>query len=227
MQIRALLSSATNIALDLLYPPRCGGCDRRGTLFCEQCWRAVVIPTDPPEHIQHIDVVASAGIFEGPLRQAIHKLKYEGDTPLAKPLAALLSETLLRDGFLPQDDGDPPRQPVLVPVPLHPKRYAERGFNQSELLARELSRVTGWQLLHALERVKPTRSQVGLSERERTENVKGAFACKSSLLPAQITLIDDVCTTGATLSECAAVLRASGVQKVQALTVGKALNTNM
>jgi ComF family protein len=159
------------------------------------------------------------GAFEGRLRTAIHNLKYEGDTPLAAPLAALVHIALVRHERWPDWQCDPP---AFVAVPLHTERQRARGFNQSELIARELSRLTGWKVEGGLVRVRNTRSQVGLHARERAANVHRAFVWQGLSVPARVLLIDDVCTTGATLSECATVLAAAGAVEVSAATVARA-----
>lgn len=205
------------LLLDFVYPPRCGGCDRRGTLFCDRCL-ASIRPVEVPRSVERIDELVCAGVFDGVLRSAIHKFKYEGDAPLARPLASLLHEALAADGLLTRLG----ERPVLVPVPLHTARHKSRGYNQAELLVRELAKLGGWQVGHGLLRARQTRTQVGLSAKERVENVAGAFEWRGESVPASVLLVDDVCTTGSTLSECAAALRAAGVGHVHAATVAKA-----
>jgi ComF family protein len=150
----------------------------------------------------------------------VHKLKYEADTPLARALARLLSGALEADGRWVAEDG---ASPVLVPVPLHPAKKRARGYNQSELLALELGKLTGWPVVRGLERIKNTRSQVGLSANERADNVAEAFEWRGGDVPERVLLVDDVCTTGATLTACALALRARGCEHVYAVTVAKAL----
>ncbi len=212
-------SSAWSLVLDLLYPPRCGGCDRRGTLLCDDCYVGIV-PSILDPKVEGIDACASAGVSKGPLREAIIKLKYKSDAPLARPLARLLSEALSRDDPWAVFDGNPP---VIMAVPLHQRRERARGYNQSALLARELSRITGWPLQQGLVRVKETLPQVDLKAKERLQNVAGAFEWQGGEILAPVLLIDDVCTTGSTLSQCAAALRSAGAGHVYALTVAKAV----
>jgi ComF family protein len=170
--------------------------------------------------VEGIEAIGSAGTLKGPLREAIHKLKYQGDSPLAKPLARLLSEALSNDDPWAALDGNPP---VIMPVPLHHKKERARGYNQSVLLARELARITGWSMQGGLVRVKETKPQVGLSAEERQRNVAEAFTWQGDSLNAPVLLVDDVCTTGATLSQCAAALKAAGVGQIYAVTVAKAV----
>lgn len=209
--------------LDLLYPPRCGGCDERGTLYCDYCLASVKLADSTTHSVPRIDVLISAGAFGGPLRSAVHKLKYESDTPLARPLAQLIARALEQDPRWIDDDGTPP---TLIPVPLHPGKKRARGYNQSELIAAELSRITGWEINCELVRIRATQSQVGLQPDERVENVRAAFQWQGETPPSGIILIDDVCTTGSTLSECAFALISAGANNVCAATVARALPFN-
>jgi ComF family protein len=167
-----------------------------------------------------LDALISAGVFTGLLRNAVHKLKYESDTPLARALAHLISDALSADASWVAEDGTPP---VLVPVPLHPTKKRARGYNQSELLAHEVGKLTSWRVNKGLERIKHTRSQVGLSADERASNVADAFEWRGGDMPERILLVDDVCTTGATLTQCALALRSRGCEHVYAVTVAKAV----
>jgi ComF family protein len=215
-----MLARSWELLLDIIYPPRCGGCNRRGTLMCAACL-AHIVPAAPGLYsLEGLDALICAGLFQGPLRNAVHNLKYEGDTPLAAPLAALMSNALASDDSWVAEDGTPP---VLVPVPLHPAKKRARGYNQSELLAHRLSRLTSWRVAPGLERVKNTRSQVGLSAEERADNVTAAFEWRGDDMPERILLIDDVCTTGSTLTQCALALRAHGCEHVSAVTVARAV----
>jgi ComF family protein len=151
------------------------------------------------------------------MRQAIHQLKYRNLKALAGPMAGLLEDYL---------SASPIPVQVLVPVPLHKKRLRERGYNQSELLARELGKLNG--LPVATNRL--TRQQYALpqarttSVKERRDNVASAFVClNDSIQDRQILLIDDVTTSGATLDGCAAALKAAGASSVWGLTVAREL----
>ena len=111
---------------------------------------------------------------------------------------------------------------ALVPVPLQGRRRRARGSNQAELLARELGRWTKLPVeTRWLKRVKDTPSQTGLTPAQRVENVRGAFATKNKLDRKRILLIDDVCTTGATLNACARILKRAGAETVQAVTAAR------
>jgi ComF family protein len=153
--------------------------------------------------------------FEGAVRQAIHELKYRNLRAIAPTLATYLVAHLSQG----TDVHD-----VVVPVPLHPQRMRLRGYNQAELLAREIGTAQGL-LVSAcsLRRTRAGASQARTSDmRERQRNVVDAFTCTdASISGKRILLIDDVCTTGATLEACAAALRAAGASDVSGLTVAR------
>jgi ComF family protein len=212
-------NSTWTTLLNLLYPSRCGGCDRRGELFCARCKAAIVAPSAGTIVVPGIDEVFCVGMFAGPLREAVHKFKYESDTPLTRPLGELMVATLSHEN-LPRKLREVP--PTLVPVPLHPRRERQRGYNQCALLAGMIAGMTGWEMRCELKRVKITRAQVGLSGKERTQNVADAFAWDSATVPSHVMLVDDVCTTGATLAECAAAIKKAGGVRVYAAVVARA-----
>lgn len=164
---------------------------------------------DPPPFA----AARSAFAYEGRVMEALHRFKYSGEVNLARPLAQMASICVIQ------------RPSLVIPVPLHPGRLKERGFNQSLLLARELSRLTGAPLDYStLKRTRDTGQQVGLDRDERRRNVRGAFALagRASLAGADVLLVDDVYTTGATIAECASVLKRAGAT-VRALTLARAL----
>jgi competence protein ComFC len=153
--------------------------------------------------------------LEGAIRQAIHELKYNNLRAIAPVLAAYLGPTLQESGFEPD---------TIVPVPLHRSRERRRGYNQSQLLAAALCGATGIApRTRALARVRNAGSQVGSrSATARADNVADAFVCADeSLTGKKVLLVDDVCTTGATLESCAQALRRAGVSQVWGLTVAR------
>jgi ComF family protein len=163
-----------------------------------------------------IDGIRSVLLYGGTARQAVHGLKYRNLKALAEPLGELLSG-FMRSYPVPGD--------VLVPVPLHPRRLRERGYNQSALLARETGRLTdlpveeGWLLRH-----RDTMTQATAANAvERRSNVRDAFSCPRVLEGERVLVIDDVCTTGATLDACASALKAAGAGSVWGLTVAREL----
>jgi ComF family protein len=168
----------------------------------------------------HIECVRSVFYFDGPVRDVLYRFKYDSLTALAAPLGELMADCW-RARPWPAD--------VVVPVPLHASRERERGYNQATLLARETVRsLEARQVPTALgermlERRRATPPQVGLDGAQRRENVKGAFrAASDAVFGRRVLLIDDVCTTGATLEACAVALRESGARGVRALTFARA-----
>jgi ComF family protein len=219
--------------LDFFFPPYCLGCQKEGDFLCSSCrnlFPRLIPPLCPqcgrplpPEGRcrqcekwkLEIDAIRSPYRYEGVVRQAIHCLKYYNWKVIALPLAQLLAEHLKTN---------PMPATVIAPVPLHPRRLRERGYNQSGLIARELSRLMDLPLAENLlfrVRDNPPQAKVITAEARRS-NVVGAFCCRSSLRQQEsVLLIDDVCTTGATLNSCASALKAAGAGWVRGLTVAR------
>jgi competence protein ComFC len=201
-------------ALDLLYPPCCEHCGRVDTRWCTRC--AVDLDAFPvqvvlQEDIPPLEAVASTASHRGILRDAVHSLKYSGNPAIADQLSARLSKVVHTLGW--QVEG-------AVPVPIHRERRRKRGYNQSELLAHGLGKLMSFPVWpEALQRERDTQPQVGLTSTERMRNVADAFRCTTDFHSQSLLLIDDVCTTGATLAACAAALRAAGAGKLYAVTV--------
>lgn len=162
------------------------------------------------------DWARSAAIYSGTVREAIHALKFNGTAPLARPLGALIVEGC--------GAGLPAGVTAVVPVPLARARERERGYNQASLLAERIARDCGVPL-HGrwLARLRDTPAQSDLTAAERRANVRHAFGASSAVRGAHVVLVDDVMTTGATVSECACVLRAAGASAVGVLTVARVL----
>lgn len=163
----------------------------------------------------HVHDCYSFGRYADELRRLIQLYKYDGIRPLAPVLGRYLSLALPRDGHFD----------VVIPVPLHWYRRLERGFNQSELIARTLCERTGLNLApHLLRRIRSTTRQARLGLEDRRRNVRKAFAVPrpASVAGRRILLVDDVLTTGATLNACALALRKAGASHVSALTLARA-----
>lgn len=211
--------------LDLLLPPRCGGCGREGRALCPSCRahldRRIAEPAGFPHGLPSplpsgLVQVEWCSAFTGPARAAIHALKYDGERRLVEPLGAAMAQRWRAAGI----GGD-----LLAAVPVHAQRRRERGFDQAELLAREVGRRLGLPFVPVLDRAARTSAQHQLGRTARAGNVGGAFAV-SDRMRAQVTgrwviLVDDVMTTGATLNACATVLVASGARAVSALTLAR------
>jgi ComF family protein len=224
-------------ALDLVFPPRCAVCGCLGTDLCSECAANLVRlegsvcpvcgrPQSTPERCERctqqppaFSSVRSAFRYEGGVRKAIMAFKYNRRPALAEPLAEAMAAAL------PSPGAD---SSLLCAVPLHPKRRRERGFNQAALLAHELGRRWGMPVVgdDALRRVRATPQQVALDYAGRQLNVQGAFEAQPSLIGSRdIVLVDDVCTTGATLDACAKALLAQGARSVRAVTLARAVGS--
>jgi ComF family protein len=164
--------------------------------------------------LRGFDAAYCYGSYEGALRELIHLYKYGRVRTLAKPLGDLLAAALPREE----------RFDAITAVPLHWRRQWQRGFNQSELLARTMAARYGIPVVPALRRVRATKTQAGLSNTRRHQNVATAFECRRgahALAAKRILLIDDVMTTGATAAACARALKRAGAAKVALLTVAR------
>jgi ComF family protein len=203
--------------LDEIVPCRAPHCPSCGRFFegtgeshlCGSCLDAA-----PPFALHR-----SAGRYGGRLKEAILLLKYRGFRPLGRELAAFAHRALEREEGLWWN------VECLVPVPLHRRRYRERGFNQAGLLAREVGRLTGLPVeRRVLKKVQATAAQTSLERGERRENVRGAFSVvrPERIRGKTVLLVDDVYTTGATVRECAGALRNAGAGEVRALTLAQA-----
>jgi competence protein ComFC len=220
-------------ALDLLFPPLCGGCDKSGSRWCEDCQKKVKILDGivcdicglPQEHVgicktcladrPHFRALRAWAIFENPIQNALHKLKYRKDISMGDAIAFQMLSFIQKLNW--QID-------MIIPTPLGKQRMKERGYNQVAMIAKPLS--VALQVEYApnqLTRKKETRSQVGLTKVERKKNVEGAFQAGASVKRKHIVVMDDVSTTGSTLSSIAEALYSGGAETVHALTVARAL----
>ena len=167
-----------------------------------------------------IDSIVAAGNYDSSplLRKAILTLKYKRIVPLGKDIALRMNEA--KNGLLTIPLQMKNEERILCPVPLHWTRKNERGFNQAEILSRELSTLTGWKEVSLLSRKRPTGHQTRRNREDRLTALIDAFAYMDDgkqKPPAVVVLIDDLCTTGATLNECARALKKAGVKHVTAL----------
>jgi ComF family protein len=211
--------------LDLLLPPRCGGCGREGQALCASCRGPLarrmaeragipigLLSTQPGGLVQ----LEWCSSFTGPARACLHTLKYDGERRLVEPLGGLMAERWRAAGI----GGD-----LLAAVPVHAQRRRERGFDQAELLAREVGRCLGLHFAPVLERAARTSAQHQLGRTARAGNVGGAFTVterRRALVTGRwVIVIDDVMTTGATLNACATALVDAGATAVSALTLAR------
>jgi len=157
------------------------------------------------------DQVYSYGAYEGTLRALVHLFKFEGVRPLAPKFGELLALVVPREQ----------RFDAIVPMPLHWRRRWRRGFNQSELLAREIARRWNAPVVKAIRRKRATAPQAGLTSAQRRDNVRAAFEPKKRLDGMRVLLVDDVLTTGATASACARALKRAGAAHVSLLALAR------
>lgn len=230
------------IILDTLFPIFCLGCETHETWLCEKCFSKIEIldrqicllcesvltpqgklcPSCRKRLKSFLDCLVVVTLYENPLvKQLIYTLKYRFVESLAEPLAKLLLKSLLQNEI--------PLPDYIIPVPLHSRRLRWRGFNQSLLLAQkisgELAPPMKIEILEILERRKCNRPQMEIKKyQDRLENVKGIFRIKDGapdLKNKIVLLIDDIATTGATLEECAEVLKEKGAKKIHAVVVAR------
>jgi competence protein ComFC len=229
-------SKLIELVVDSFFPRRCVGCGEVGGFLCPECLgklprlvpplcprcgrpqaSGIVCPSCRQRQTE-IDGIRSPFRFDEVIRKAIHELKYRNLKAISLCLAELLAD-YLRANPLPGE--------ALVCVPLHPRRLRERGYNQSSLLAGELGRCIDLPVIEdCLIRVKQAQPQVrAVDMEERRRNVADAFVCRDEKVSGkQIILIDDVCTSGATLESCAAALKNKGAMSVWGLTLAREIH---
>ena len=221
------------LVVDSFFPRRCVGCGKLGTFICSECRQKLprllpplcphcgrpqasgIVCPDCRRRQTEIDGIRSPFRFDEVIRKAIHQLKYRNLKTISPCLVELLADYLRSN----QLDGE-----ALTYVPLHPRRLRERGYNQSKLLAKELSKRIDLPVIEdCLIRVKHAQPQVRARDvEERQRNVADAFVCRDEkVYGKQLILIDDVCTSGATLESCAVALKNKGVVSVWGLTLAR------
>lgn len=243
----SVIRGAYDSVLALVYPQRCAACDgtvdsRHDGVACSTCWDATRIFDEddtlcwkcgalstaalPEEKRQTVRCgrcdadsftgARACGLYEGALRASILELKREPN--VARRLLETLRQTQQRAPLAEVD--------LIVPVPLHASRERERGFNQAVVLARELARATKLPIdeYSLVRRVHTERHRAGMDARARRDSVESAFEVRrpEPIAGRRVLLIDDVFTTGATVSECAAVLKSAGAADVYVLTIARA-----
>jgi ComF family protein len=221
--------------LELVFPARCAACDAPGEApFCAVCADTLVplgagcplcgapadeafLPSLKPRRCRPCRARAppfaqasAPWLHGGALAEAIHRLKYEHREDLAEPLGVLFAGCAV------------PKSDVVVPIPLHPHRLRERGFDQARLLARAAARRFGLRVAPLLVRVRHTPPQVGRDRRSRERNIAGAFAADGRVRGLRVCLVDDVLTTGATASAAAVALLSAGAARVEVRTLARA-----
>ncbi|MGE4357941.1 MAG: ComF family protein [Candidatus Omnitrophota bacterium] len=235
------IKDLTTGIIDLIYPQRCVICQNRldeqtFTPLCLYCFKKISwnlpptcsicgrkIPVElSPENIcfdckvnkHFFDRAWSVALYEGVMRECIHKFKYERCTALVCFFVKVMNDFI--DNFINMDEFD-----CIVPIPLHPAKFREREFNQAFLIAHPIARRFRKRLLNNIRRVKFTLPQTELSAKERFKNIKGAFELRkeNNINGKNILIIDDVFTTGATVDECARLLKLNKANFVGVLTL--------
>jgi len=212
--------------LRLVYPMKCMFCDSLlpdtdNLRVCDACYKLLPRMGRPfyaVPHMPYINGLFAAYHYEDEIEKAIHAMKFQGRPQLSKDLAFLLSEELQKQ---PVYDFD-----LIVPVPMHRKKQRQRGYNQSQLLARELSGHLGIPVGEVLIKTRHTKAQSSLGREERLTNLEGAFKLSEGVNPEgmNILLLDDVTTTGSTLNACALVLYEAGTSWIFASVIAIAGN---
>lgn len=245
MLISQLIQKIYAFILDMLFPIFCVGCRKEGTWLCGACEKSIPgrskkscsicnIPQDNDfslcknckETYVLSGIIITHSYKTKIMEQLIHLLKYK----YIKDIQSYVGNLMVREIIL-QSKNNPllkrcirtPDNVILIPVPLHKKKFNERGYNQSELIARELSSTFGWNLQSPIKRVRDTKPQARLSKEKREDNLKGAFALekKFDAHGQVILLIDDVLTTGSTLNECAKCLTPVRPKSIIGLVIAK------
>ena len=229
--LKALASHVISPLLDLVLPLSCAVCHREGSLLCEECEPSLQkleqpycsVCARPGQHgvcphcaieTRGFDCISAPYLFEGAVREIVHAFKYRGVRAAAPTLGGLLV-SYLKGSSIPAD--------VIVPVPLHPSSERERGYNQSELIARVVAVEAGLPFgRRALRRLRKTAPQVSMADYgQRRRNIEKAFECVQDLEGERVLLIDDVVTTGSTMSACAEALKAAGARSVWGLALAR------
>lgn len=209
-----------SLLISLLYPRKCPFCRRvidENKRLCIACERKLPFITDrAPRRFGYVDECCSALEYSGTVRDSIHRFKFQGAAAYAEIYGAFLAKCIDENGIFCD---------IITWVPLSRARLRKRGYDQARLLAEALAGQTGLELRPLLKKIRNNKAQSGLkAEAARSANVKGvyALAADTALEGKRIVLIDDVVTTGATLSECAGVLKKAGAAAVIGLTVASA-----
>ena len=231
--MKNLLSKLTESALDLLFPFQCVSCRKEGALICAACM--TTLPRLSPPYCAvcaepgtsrlcrwcastplAADGIRALFLFldGGPVQKAIYDFKYHGVRAIANQLGGLMADYLASNPV----PGD-----IIVPVPSHPRRQRSRGYNQAALLSRQIGKLTGLPVNEKLlARIKDSPPQAQAASRhERRDNVAGCFACTGGVVGQAVLVVDDIATTGSTISACASALKYAGASTVWGLTVAR------
>ncbi|HPA25457.1 MAG TPA: ComF family protein [bacterium] len=218
-----MLEKIRQIILEIFFPVTCLDCGQDGEWLCEQCFNNLKLDNNFLETVDFkpsfLDGFFVAANWQDKiLQKVIHSYKYNFSQELSLILARLLlikTKHLLK--IYPEIQNF-----ILMPVPLHKKRLTWRGFNQAELLVNVLAQKLNMKTEDGfLKRIKNTQAQAKLNSKKRAKNIVNAFVVSKDVRGQEILLVDDVITTGATMNECAKVLKQAGAKTVYGLTVAR------
>ncbi|MFA6423058.1 MAG: ComF family protein [Patescibacteria group bacterium] len=215
------------LLLDTIFPKNCFVCGEENDWFCEKCLEKLNIIKTQTCYLcnrvsekgkvckkcktkSNLSGVLISCHYGGATREAIIEMKYHDVFDIAKSLSKLLINTLEENDL---------KNFTIIPIPLHPKKLRDRGYNQSALLAEEISKHFNWPINTSLKKIKYTGPQKELKARDRKNNLRGSFTWDSEDKISNVLLVDDVITTGATVEEVARILKLAGVKKIWAIAI--------
>jgi len=214
--------SLGSLLYDLVFNEKCPLCNKNSywkfAPFCFSCWQEIEPFSSNRiftgqfhgDFWKYIVSLHSFGAYEGVLKSAIHCFKYGGIIRIGRELGKLMSKI------------NPPDIDILIPVPLHIKKLRQREFNQSAILAKELSKAWNTPLsINSLIKIKDTLDQASLEAKDRFHNIKDAYSVIKGVKGLKVGLVDDVVTTGSTIMECAKVLKKAGAKEIHAITLAR------
>ena len=208
-----MFKAVGEVILDILFPKFCCGCSKLDTYLCGSCFNSLDLLSSPIKlslRDHYINKISAVCYYDKTIKELIHTYKYDSVKDISETIAQFIFYTTT----LPQVD-------YITSVPLHPERQLERGFNQSELIAQKLAQYSGIQYSTLLKREVSRSAQATIVNfAARQENISGQFvATEVNITGKNILIFDDVCTTGATLNECAKVLLSHGAASVEGLVL--------
>ena len=191
-----------NALLDILFPKYCAGCGKEGNYVCKKC------------ELYMVDTLQMPGFtalweYNGVVKELIHRIKFEGEYDIIKELVN-------------KKDFEIADNTIITYVPMHIKKQKKRGFNQAEIIAKEIGKKTNKPVVKMLKKIKEISDQAKLDKTARLENVRNVFQfCVKPGFTQNVLLVDDVYTSGATMQECSKVLRKAGIENISGFTLAK------
>ena len=206
------LNKLKETIIDIIFPRNCLGCGKEGKYICEKC--DLFLSETPSLFSQgSLEELVSIWEYEGLIKEIILKIKYYGAFEAINELVEKAFK--IRKPYIPENT-------VITFVPMFKKKEKRRGFNQAEIIAKKVGEMTGSNVLSLLEKTKDTPSQTKLDKEERLKNIMGSFKRKEGIIcNSNVLLVDDVWTSGATMKECARVLKKSGVKRIFGFTLAR------